>query len=496
MLRRFFAFFILLALLMQVMALPSYAEDGEGTYYQETENEQGYEFWDDQDYEEYYDDNPYEPESQEEENGIQLYEEEVITFDSFTTRELGEVEILRKGVDVSSYQGEIDWAKVKADGVEFAFIRVGYHGLIVDSLNLDHYYKKNIDGALAQGIRVGVYFYSQAITAAEAIAEADYVLERIKGYELSLPVVFDYEFGSYNGRPGRLLAAKLSKDQATAICQAFCRRVEASGYQSMVYANRNFLYNQVHRDKLGSVWMAHYALQTDYQGDYAFWQCTSSGRVNGIRGYADLNFWFDDGTYHTVLPFRDVNSNYWGYAGIRYAYEHGLAKGVSEDSFAPLSEATRGDVATLLYRLMGEPSFQNESPFTDLDYDYHVAPVAWAYEVGVVKGRTETIFDPHASVTRQELVTMLHRLAGFPETSFSLESFEDASSVDDYAKTAIAWAVEQGIIEGSLDNGKTRLLPRDPASREQIAAILMRYDQNILRQQEQNTAETETEEAA
>lgn len=189
--RRIFILATVAALMVQMTMLFVYAEAGDGTYIETWETEDCV-IWDDPEYEEYYDYAPYETEGWGLQDNIQLYEEERITFDSFTPRALQDVEILRKGIDVSAHQGDIDWARVKADGVEFAFVRVGYHGLVVNSLNQDACYQKNIEGALEQGIQVGVYFYSQAITVEEAIAEADYVLERIKDYQLSLPVVFDY----------------------------------------------------------------------------------------------------------------------------------------------------------------------------------------------------------------------------------------------------------------------------------------------------------------
>lgn len=480
--RRLLILTMLLALLAQTFVLFAYARDGADTY-----DDGKLDPWDDQDYQEYYDDFPYE--FGDEDDGIALYEEETITFDSFTTRELQELEILKKGVDVSEHQEDIDWEKVKADGVDFAFIRVGYHGLAVNTLNQDAYYKKNIEEALAQGLRVGVYFYSQAITVEEAIEEADFVLERIRDYELSLPVVFDYEYGSYNGIPGRLLAAKLTKDQATAICQAFCDRVEEQGFDSMVYANRNFLYNQLHREKLGNVWMAHYALETDYQGEYAFWQCTSSGRVDGIRGYADLNFWFDDGSFQKVMSFRDVGRAYWGYEGIRYAYDNGIVNGVKKDTFNPEEEAIRGDVAMMLYRVVKCPEVKQESPFTDLIHEYYREAVAWAYESGVIKGRTETTFDPTESVTRQELVSMLYRLAGAPESKGDLKKYADEAEVFPYAKEAMSWAVENEIIQGFQENGKDLLKPTGTATRAQIATIIMRY----VKMQQTDTSESEAD---
>ena len=146
------------------------------------------------------------------------------------------------GVDVSKYQGTINWAQAKAQGVEFAIIRVGYRGSSSGTLNEDPNYVRNIEGALAQGIPVGVYIFSQAITEAEAIEEANYVISRIYRYNITLPIVIDFEYASSSsGNGGRLYEANLSKTQATAICKAFCRTVQNAGYTGMVYANKSML---------------------------------------------------------------------------------------------------------------------------------------------------------------------------------------------------------------------------------------------------------------
>lgn len=201
---------------------------------------------------------------------------------------------VRNGIDVSYYQGDIDWNAVKSSGVEFVLIRVGYRGLTSGTLNNDTKFTTYMQGALAADLKVGVYFFSQAITPAEAIEEANFVLARIAGYNLSLPVVIDYEYGGSDG--GRIYNANLSKDAATAVCAAFCDQVAASGYKPMVYANKNMLENNLNGAYLGeayNVWLAHYTDKTSYANKYSFWQYTSDGYVNGISTRVDMNIWYD-----------------------------------------------------------------------------------------------------------------------------------------------------------------------------------------------------------
>lgn len=196
----------------------------------------------------------------------------------------------RAGIDVSHHQGVIDWDKVAADGIEFAFIRVAGRGY-GSSGNLfeDALYKTNLKEARAAGLDVGVYIYSQAITQKEARDEAAYILERIKGYDVNLPVVFDYEY--YAG--GRLSNAKLTDKQRTDICRAFCEAVKFAGYEPMIYANKSMLKDDLDATSLAAdyqIWLAHYTTTTDYQGTYTYWQYTSSGKVAGISGKVDRNW--------------------------------------------------------------------------------------------------------------------------------------------------------------------------------------------------------------
>lgn len=202
------------------------------------------------------------------------------------------------GVDVSRYQEDVDWEAFKDGGVEFAIIRVAYRGYgSSGSLNEDLRYKENIPAAHAAGVPIGVYIYSQAITEAEARQEASYILERIKPYKsyITLPVVFDFEYASVgSGLGGRLYNANLTKDAATKICLAFCDEIEKDGYTAMVYANRNMLNDSLNASQISdsyNVWLAHYNTATDYQGEYSFWQYTSSGQLAG-KTNIDCNFWY------------------------------------------------------------------------------------------------------------------------------------------------------------------------------------------------------------
>lgn len=204
---------------------------------------------------------------------------------------------IKKGVDVSVYQGNINWKKVKADGIDFAFIRLGYRGYGSSGrLCLDTNFETNIRGALDAGLQVGVYYFSQAITRAEAREEANYVLQRIGKYKISLPVVMDFEYASGSeGLTGRLYNANLSVSEATDICRAFCATVESAGYEGMVYANKSMLQDHLNAAKIAQdykIWLANYTYKTNYAGEYDFWQCSSSESVDGISGRVDYDFWY------------------------------------------------------------------------------------------------------------------------------------------------------------------------------------------------------------
>lgn len=193
---------------------------------------------------------------------------------------------LKAGIDVSKWNKEIDWDKVKAAGVDYAIIRVGYRGSSTGSLVEDPYYNTNIRGALASGLKVGVYFFTQAVNEVEAVEEASMVLRLVKDFELTYPVFIDTEGAGGSGR-----ADGLDQETRTLVCEAFCRTIQNAGYQAGVYASRNWLNHNLETARLENynIWLAEYRSVPLYQGYYQMWQYTSKGRVDGIKGNVDMN---------------------------------------------------------------------------------------------------------------------------------------------------------------------------------------------------------------
>lgn len=190
------------------------------------------------------------------------------------------------GIDVSKWQKRIDWDRVKRSGVEFAIIRCGYRGSSTGVLVEDPMFRENIEGAKAAGIKVGVYFYTQATNDVEAVEEASMVASLLKEYELDYPAFIDTESTGGNGR-----ADGLPKDLRTKVCVAFCETIKSCGYDAGVYASRSWFYNNLNADELSEyvIWDAEYRNSPIYTGDYKLWQYTSNGMIDGITTRVDLN---------------------------------------------------------------------------------------------------------------------------------------------------------------------------------------------------------------
>ena len=200
-------------------------------------------------------------------------------------------------IDVSHHNGTVDWAAVAADGVKYAMLRLGYRGYgDAGLLREDTEFATNIRGAQAAGIKVGVYFYTQATNNAEAEEEADLVLKLLSGYDLQLPVAYDCEFAESGGHyTGRFYNANLTKNQIADLCLAFCDRIVAGGYDAMIYANPFMFTSHINVARLNGrypVWLAAYRAAANYDGDYIMWQYTSTGSVNGVRGNVDKSFYY------------------------------------------------------------------------------------------------------------------------------------------------------------------------------------------------------------
>ncbi|MDR2545929.1 MAG: glycoside hydrolase family 25 protein [Lachnospiraceae bacterium] len=196
----------------------------------------------------------------------------------------------RKGIDVSRYQLDIDWEKVAADGVEFAIIRLGFRGSSEGGLFIDPYYEANIEGALANGIDVGVYFFTQALNVEEAIEEAEFVLLHIGEYDLAYPVVIDIEMiETANPR-----TRNMTQDEWTEVAIAFCEHIIAAGYTPMIYGNlRSFmLMLDISRLEAYERWFAFFRTPIYFPYQHSIWQYTDRGQVDGIEGPVDLNIGF------------------------------------------------------------------------------------------------------------------------------------------------------------------------------------------------------------
>ncbi|MDE5697977.1 MAG: glycoside hydrolase family 25 protein [Lachnospiraceae bacterium] len=193
---------------------------------------------------------------------------------------------VKLGIDVSKWNGEIDWEIVKAEGVDFAIIRCGYRGSSSGWLIEDPYFYKNLTGAKKAGIKVGLYFFTQATNLVEAVEEASMVVSLLGDTEIDYPVFIDTEGAGGNGR-----ADNLDPATRTAVVNAFCQTIQNAGLDAGVYSGRNWFYNNLVVDEMDApnVWLAEYRQTPLYEGRYDMWQYTSSGSVAGIEGRVDLN---------------------------------------------------------------------------------------------------------------------------------------------------------------------------------------------------------------
>lgn len=188
------------------------------------------------------------------------------------------------GIDVSTWNGNIDWNKVKASGVSYVIIRTGYRGSTQGALVEDNKFRQNIQGATNAGLKVGVYFFTQAINEVEAVEEASMVLGQIKGYKLAFPVFIDVE--SSGGR-----ADGLSTSDRTKVVNAFCQTIQNNGYRAGIYANKTWFTNKLNTSALSGykIWLAQYNSTVTYKGRYDMWQYSDKGKINGINGNVDMN---------------------------------------------------------------------------------------------------------------------------------------------------------------------------------------------------------------
>lgn len=460
---------------------------------------------------------------------------------------------VRKGVDVSKWQGKIDWQKVKDSDIDFAIIRCGFAGNYTEYD--DPWWKHNADSCTKLDIPFGAYLYSYATTVAGARSEAEHALRLLEGYDLDYPVYLDLEDVS-----------TLDADH-TEIAKTFCSILESHGYEVGVYANLNW-WNTYLTDPVFDSWdrwVARYNYECAYDGPYSMWQCTSTGKVAGIGGNVDLNFeieptkapasqfsitfksnggtavasqtvrrgakiakpasptrngyvfagWYSDanlrndfdftpGIYDDITlyakwkkdtsyrGFTDVSASDWYVTSglFDYALDHGFVNGYSgTKTFGPYNYATRAQVVCVLWNLAGKPSSLSSATFSDCtnQNDYFYQAVRWARSVGIANGfGNSNQFRPNENVSRQDFVCFLYnyssKIAHVSVSSDHTEASKIAgwSSVSPYARSAVAWAVDRGFLNGVVSDSGTNLKPLDLTWRASMATVVASFHKTML----------------
>lgn len=220
----------------------------------------------------------------------QLYRRDFTTADDGTVSYGGTRFTTRRGIDLSAYQETADWDKIAGSGVEFALLRIGYRGYSKGGLQPDNRFEEHLAGALKNGVAVGIYFFSQALTAEEGQEEAAYVLSLLDGRQLSLPVYFDWE-PTYADDSR---TAQYDYSQLTASADAFCRTIEAAGYDAGIYLNRQQGYYQYDLGQLTdySLWVADPNSYPDFYYAMDIWQYSFTAQVPGLKTQVDMNLQF------------------------------------------------------------------------------------------------------------------------------------------------------------------------------------------------------------
>lgn len=198
---------------------------------------------------------------------------------------------LHIGVDVSKFQGDVDWEKVKNDNIEYAYIRLGYRGYESGKIVVDDKYEDNIKACNDASIDCGVYFFTEAKTREEGIEEAEFVLENLSDYHVELPIVIDVE---QSANMGKSRTKNLTKEERTEAVIGFCERIKEAGYTPMIYGNLKSMMIMLEYDKLEEYdkWFAYYHYPLRFPYKIKMWQYSSTGNVDGIKGDADLNVMF------------------------------------------------------------------------------------------------------------------------------------------------------------------------------------------------------------
>ena len=387
------------------------------------------------------------------------------------------------GIDVSRWQGEIDFEKVKEDGVEFVIMRAGYSG------TKDFMFETYYEDAKNAGLGIGCYIYSYAQTTAEARQDAVDLMDWIKGKTFDYPVYFDIEDECQQS---------LTNEERTDLCIAFLSEMKEKNYYAGVYASKHWFVTQMELSRLSDypLWIASWTSTGEDTGDFSYaygmWQYTSKGSVDGIPGNVDRDVCYVDYPayikeyeyngyreleYDPDLPFTDVKKSSWYYDGIKYVYERNLMNGMSTTAFSPDKPLTRGMFVTIIGRMSDvDVEEYTKSRFLDVDMTRYYGPyIAWAHENEIVSGMGNDLFEPEAEITREQMCRMISNYASYAQITLSGEytQFADEDEIAGWALDSVKELTAAGIILGM---GSNLFCPQKNATRAQCATIIQRFE--------------------
>ena len=385
---------------------------------------------------------------------------------------------VKKGIDVSSWQKSINWSSVKASDVDFAIIRCGWgdnvttdedgNGILDQD---DKYWKINADACTRLGIPFGVYIYSYAETVEQARSEAEHVLRLVKGYNLSYPIYYDMEDAVQD---------KLSNAELAELAKTFCGIIESNGYDVGVYASKLWFDKKLTDPCFDTWerWVAQWNTSCTYQKDFRLWQATSSGSVPGIEGRVDLNFEMDpDMPNDALLDAWYVTSGAYDFI-TKYEIMGNLGE---TNMFGPYETLSRGQIATILWRLCGEPSYTGSVPFSDVSPDsYYYEAIGWAASEGLLSGYSNGTFGPDGAVTVEQLAVFMQRFGLMRREhmtvsgSQGLSKIDDAGAISPFAEDAVNWCIEQGLMTDYLKETDDHVNPTRAAARCEAASFIHR----------------------
>ena len=390
-----------------------------------------------------------------------------------------------KGViDVSSWQGDIDWAKAKADGVEGAIIRLGF-GWGNDA---DTKAQRNISECKRLGIPFGIYWYSYAEDASGSRQEGNDVVSKLRQFgvspnDLKYPVYYDLESWTWTGH-----TPPTNPNVYNGIVNAWYGALQSGGYQNLgVYSYTSYLQGPLNNANIYAKtrWVAQYGPRMEFTAfgtNDRGWQYTSSGQINGISGNVDMSA-FGNKTSVSEMNFSDVDAKTPHADDIKWLVDNGIAEGWSDGTFRGMDSVKRQDMAAFLYRLAGSPEYAPgsavEKRFADVDgRTPHAKEIWWLVDNGIAEGWSDGTFRGMDSVKRQDMAAFLYRLAGSPEYapgSAVEKRFADVDGRTPHAKE-IWWLVDNGIAEGWSD-GTFRGM--DSVKRQDMAAFLHRFHTKV-----------------